>query len=40
VRLIVWNSQGAKSDVLWTNWARPAVIPQTDDVVVLLVEAG
>jgi hypothetical protein len=40
VRLIVWNSQGAKWDVLWTNWAGPAVIPQTDDVVVLVVEAG
>lgn len=38
--MIVWNSQGSKWDPMWNSWAGPAVTPQTDDVVVLMVEAG
>jgi len=41
MRLIVWNSRGAKWDNMWNNFVEPELTPaQTDDVVGLIVEAG
>lgn len=41
MKLIVWNSQGAKWDACWTNYIVPAKTSlMPDDVMALLVEAG
>lgn len=41
MRLVVWNSQGSKWDTAWTDFTSQYVTaPPTDDVLLLLVEAG
>lgn len=40
MRLIVWNSQGAKWDDLWDHFVSPTVTINNDDVFAFTVEAG
>jgi hypothetical protein len=44
MRVVAWNSQGAKWDALWTNWMVPQIAlgqqPPKRDVLGVLVESG
>lgn len=44
VRLVAWNSRGAKWDTMWNHFVETQILPvppgQTDDVVGLITESG